>query len=111
MNLTHTPSLLLREKDRLGLLALLQQYLSDVTVWAYGSRLNGQAHEASDLDIVLRTPDLRPILLDRLAQFKDALRESNIPILVQVHDWARLPPAFHAEILKQYLVLKTGMTS
>lgn len=36
--------------------ALLAQYVPHAQVWAYGSRINGQAHEGSDLDIVLRNP-------------------------------------------------------
>lgn len=32
-------------------------------------------------------------------------RQSNVPILVQVHDWARLPESFHREIERDYVVL------
>ncbi|MDD2814446.1 MAG: hypothetical protein PHP00_01735 [Thiotrichaceae bacterium] len=37
--------LFLRDKDKQQLQQLLTQYLP--TVWAYGSRVNGDAHEAS----------------------------------------------------------------
>ncbi|WP_394370317.1 nucleotidyltransferase domain-containing protein [Pedobacter segetis] len=33
-------------------------------VWAYGSRVNGDAHVGSDLDLVIRTPDLKRLSLD-----------------------------------------------
>jgi predicted nucleotidyltransferase len=104
-------SLMLREQDRTHLLALLAEHLPTVTAWAYGSRVNGDAHEASDLDLVLRSTDLSPIPMDALANFKDALVNSNIPILVEARDWARLPASFHAEISKQYFSLaeKTSM--
>ena len=40
--------------------ALLREYAPDAEVWAYGSRVGGGSHEASDLDLVLRNPgDLR----------------------------------------------------
>lgn len=100
--------LILRQQDRERLVALLAAYLPGVTAWAYGSRVNGSAHEASDLDLVLRSPDLTPIPFEPLDDFLDALRESNIPILIEARDWARLPEAFHREILKGYVVVREG---
>lgn len=97
--------LILREQDRKRLVELLDAHLPAITAWAYGSRVNGSAHEASDLDLVLRSPDLGPIPLDTFLQ---ALRESNIPILIEARDWARLPEAFHQEILKDYVVVREG---
>ena len=102
-----TDALFLREKDKQQLLRLLARYLPDVTAWAYGSRVNGDAHDASDLDIVLRSPDLSPIPLLALAEFLQALQDSTIPILIEARDWARLPVSFHQEILKNYVVLDT----
>ena len=99
---------MIREKDRAALLQPLERHLPGVTAWAYGSRVNGTAHEASDLDLVLRSPDLSPIPWLALDDLVTALRESNIPILVEARDWARLPEAFHREILKQYVVLNTS---
>ncbi len=90
--------LLLRPQDRERLLRLLAEHLPEATAWAYGSRVSGEAHEASDLDLVLRSPDLSPIDFLRLDDFVDALRESNIPILIEARDWARLPESFHREI-------------
>jgi len=98
--------LYLREQDRKRLVELLAAYLPTVTAWAYGSRVNGSAHEASDLDLVLRSPDLSAIPLDALDTFLEALRETNIPILIEARDWARLPEAFHREILRDYVVVR-----
>lgn len=100
--------LYLREQDRERLVALLSVYLPAVTAWAYGSRVNGGAHEASDLDLVLRSPDSNPIPFEPLDNFLEALRESNIPILIEARDWARLPEMFHREILKGYAVVREG---
>ena len=101
-----TDALLLREQDRQEILRLLARHLPDVAAWAYGSRVNGGAHEGSDLDIVLRSPDLSPIPLEELRAFAQALRDSNIPILVEARDWARLPESFQHEIMKNYVVLR-----
>lgn len=101
-----TDRLYLRDKDRQQLRRLLAEYLPKVTAWAYGSRINGTAHDASDLDIVLRSVDLQPIPIMALEDFLDAVGESTIPILVEARDWARLPESFHQEVLKDYVVLK-----
>ena len=34
--------------------AILQTHLPNAEVWAYGSRVNGDYYEASDLDLVVR---------------------------------------------------------
>ncbi len=98
--------LLLSPRHRRILAALLREYLPDVEVWAYGNRVNGQGHEGSDLALVLRGPGLREIPLDQLVDFEDAVRESNIPFLVDSRDWARLPERFHREIEGGYVVVE-----
>ncbi len=100
--------LILRRQDRRRLLELLTTHLPSITAWAYGSRVNGSAHAASDLDLVLRSADLSPIPFEPLDDFLQALRESNIPILIEARDWARLPTVFHQEILDDYVVVRTG---
>lgn len=98
-------TLFLRDKDKQQLMQLLTHYLPNITAWAYGSRVNGDAHDTSDLDIVLRSVDLKPIPVGELEDFLNALRHSTIPILIEARDWARLPESFHQEILKNYVVL------
>ena len=88
--------------------ALLRTCLPDVEAWAYGSRVNGRSHPGSDLDLALRTPTLEPIPDSMLRDFTAALERSNIPILVQAHDWARLPESFHREINRNYVALDGG---
>lgn len=91
--------------------ALLRTCLPGVEAWAYGSRVNGacgevgRSHPGSDLDLALRTPTLDPIPDNLLRGFTVALERSNIPILVQAHDWARLPESFHREIDRNHVVL------
>ena len=97
--------LLLAPRHRAAIEALLKEHLPGVEVWAYGSRVNGRAHDGSDLDLVLRASGLREIPDDRFADFKDALRDSNIPFLVEARDWVRLPETFHREIERDYVVL------
>ena len=93
----------LRYRDQLE--ALLRQHVPDVEVWAYGSRVNGRSHDGSDLDLVLRSPTLEP-LGDGYLDLVEVLEQSNIPILVQAHDWAMLPESFHREIERGYVVMQ-----
>jgi len=99
--------LFLRDKDKELLQQLIQRYLPNVTVWAYGSRVNGEAHDTSDLDIVLRSADLSAIPRTIFNAFVEAVRDSNIPILVDIHDWTKLPISFHEQILSNYVPLNS----
>ena len=87
---------------------LLREHLPAVEVWAYGSRVNGQSHAGSDLDLVLRSPGLVEIDSSQLAEFNEAVQESTIPFLIEARDWARLPESFHREIEREYVVLVAG---
>ncbi|MCY3793236.1 MAG: restriction endonuclease subunit S [Gammaproteobacteria bacterium] len=93
----------LQPRHRRMLESLLQEHLPEVEVWAYGSRVTGRSHEGSDLDLVLRGPGLGKIPVGQLADFEEAVRESNIPFLVEARDWARLPERFHSEIQSRYV--------
>ena len=98
-------SLHLSSRHREEIEALLHKHLPGVEVWAYGSRVNGQSHNGSDLDLVLRGPQLAEIDTSRLADFIEALQDSTIPFLVEVRDWARLPESFHHEIEREHVAL------
>ena len=95
-------------KHRRVLEALLREHLPNVEVWAYGSRVHGRSHDGSDLDLVLRGSGLKEIPTDQLGDFEEAVRDSNIPFLVEARDWARLPKRFHCEIERDYVVLLQG---
>lgn len=100
-----TERLDLPSRYRKELETLLREHVPDVEVWAYGSRVNGRSHAGSDLDLVLRSPTLEPLGYEYVELVK-ALGQSNIPILVQAHDWARLPESFHREIERDYEVVR-----
>ena len=100
-----TSALHLQPRHRRVIEGLARQHLPDVDVWAYGSRVNGQSHDGSDLDLVLRGPELAEVSPLQLAGFWEALQESTLPFLVEARDWARLPKRFHGEIQRNYVVL------
>ena len=96
----HLPSRYLRQVEE-----ILRENMPDAEVWAYGSRVDGTCHGASDLDIVVRGPGLRPIPSVDMQALREAFRESNIPIIVDAHDWSKLPETFHREIAGNYVSL------
>jgi len=102
--------MILRAKDRERLMAIFETAPSSIEVWAYGSRVHGDAHEGSDLDLVIRTPDLQKLPLTVFLDLKEKIQESNIPIVVELFDWARLPESFHKSILAKHEVLFSNTT-
>ncbi len=107
--LSNMKTMLLRNKDKQRLLEIFSTLEIPAEVWAYGSRVDGTAHEGSDLDLVIRTPDKQKIPIDILGKLQDKIRDSNIPILVELFDWARLPESFHRNIEENYEVLFSNM--
>lgn len=85
--------------------SILSRNIPGIEVWAYGSRVDGSNHDASDLDLVLRTPDLTRVSVNAISRLHDAFDESNLPIIVDIHDWALLPEEYHEEIERGYYVL------
>ena len=71
--------LYLQERFRREVDRILSEHVPDMEVWAYGSRVNGTAHEASALDLALRAHGLEPISVARIEALREAFRESNIP--------------------------------
>lgn len=95
--------MLIREKDKKQIIYLAQKTLKQPSkVWAYGSRVSGEAHDMSDLDLVMVSKDGEKVDIGEFLNFKEALQNSNIPILIQVLDWNRIPESFHENILANY---------
>lgn len=97
------PHLLPRHREILE--ELFREHLPGVEVWAYGSRVTGESHDGSDLDLVLRGPELKEVDIGRLGDFTEAVEVSTIPFIVEARDWARIPKYFHDAILENYVVL------
>ena len=101
--------MLLRNKDRERLLAIFETSPVPIEVWAYGSRVNGSAHEGSDLDLVIRTSATQKLPIEVYLNLKETIRECNVPIVVELFDWDRLPPSFHKNIEAQHEVLFSNL--
>jgi predicted nucleotidyltransferase len=87
---------------------VLRTHAPHSEVWAYGSRVSGGGHEASDLDLVLRNPTNPASENPELLDLREAFIDSNLPIRVDVMDWSRIPESFHREIERAHVVLQAG---
>ena len=101
--------MLLRTKDRNSLLEIFSSIDLPIEVWAYGSRVSGSAHDGSDLDLVVRSQNLDKLPIDTYLELKEKIKYSNIPILVDLFDWARLPESFHRNIEALHEVLYSNL--
>jgi hypothetical protein len=61
-----------------------------------------------NLDLVDRNPHNPMILVRNLGEVRDAFSESNLPILVDILDWARIPDSFREEIERVGVVVFSG---
>lgn len=84
---------------------LIIAHIPDAEVLAYGSRVTGECHEGSDLDLVARNPVDFDQPTPGVAGLREAFSESNLPITVDILDWARIPESFRQEIVRGGSVL------
>ena len=81
-------TILIRERHKEMLLRLIDEHLPDsIQVIAYGSRVDGTAHDASDLDLALKSTSGAPVERDLFLAFVEAVKYSNIPFLVDIFDY------------------------
>lgn len=85
---------------------VLSEIVPDAEVWAYGSRVEGTSHRASDLDLVLRNPQNLTQPQKHLSRLIEAFSQSDLPILIDVLDWALLPQSFQERILQRHEALR-----
>ena len=103
--------MLIRNKDRQTLLRIFSTVGLPIEVWAYGSRVTGTAHDGSDLDLVIRNQNLVPLPLDVYTELGEKIKNSNIPVLVELRDWTMLPESFHRNIMLHYEILFPNIPS
>ena len=79
---------------------IFTKYCPKAEIWAYGSRVKNDCHSGSDLDMVVKAfnEDNK-----HLCELKDLLNESDIPFLIDIQDFEKLPKYFQDEIKKEYV--------
>ncbi len=90
----------LSEKELRIVKNVLKNYVSDYEVLVFGSRVTGNTHKYSDLDIAIRGADKIDLLV--LAAVKDEFQNTDLPFRVDIIDFNRITPEFQAVILSNY---------
>ena len=80
------------QEDWKLVLRILHEQAPGTEVWAFGSRARRTAKPYSDLDLALITD--KPLSLAQLACLRDAFDSSDLPIRVDLVDWASASDAF-----------------
>ncbi|MBO4698341.1 nucleotidyltransferase domain-containing protein [bacterium] len=92
----------LKRKHFNELCSIFEKYCPKAEIWAYGSRIHGDSHDGSDLDMTVKNfndPN------KKLWELKELLDDSDIPFLMDISEFDRLPGYFQSEILKNYIKL------
>lgn len=79
---------------------IFNSYCPKAEIWAYGSRVKGDCHSGSDLDLVVKAFNQED---KHIYELKELLNESNIPFLIDIQDFENLPEYFKKEIKKEYV--------
>ena len=89
---------------RAQVLGIIRRRLPDARVWVYGSRARGRARRYSDLDLMLDAGG-QPIPLNIMGDLDEDFDESNLPIIVDLHDMAFTEARFLERVSKDFLLL------
>ncbi|MDR2593824.1 MAG: hypothetical protein LBC87_03540 [Fibromonadaceae bacterium] len=67
-------------------------------ILAYGSRVNGDAHSGSVLNLAICGKNSQSLPVDVFSNLFKKIQDSNIPILVDIKDFYSLPSKFRENI-------------
>lgn len=81
---------------------IFDNYCPEAEIWAYGSRIKAQSHDGSDLDLVVK--DFHNNKKSSF-ELKEIISESNIPFIVDINEFDKLPSSFQDEIKKEYIII------
>ena len=80
---------------------IIHEHIPDAEIWAFGSRVTQQHHDASDLDLTVHNVES----VESLDDFRTAVINSNIPVLIDILNWESIPQSFKDEIQKRHVVI------
>lgn len=83
---------------------ILQKYIPNKEVWAFGSRVNGTAKKFSDLDLAIICSEKLPKKL--IVSLEEAFDESDLPIKVDIVEFNNSSENFQEIIKSNYEVIK-----
>lgn len=75
---------------------IVRQHVHGGEVFAFGSRVSGKAKKFSDLDLMIKATGGLP--WRTLAELREALEASDLPITVDVVDWNACTEQFRSQV-------------
>ena len=81
---------------------IFKKYCPNAEIWAYGSRLTNDCHSGSDLDLVVKNFNDGT---KNIIELRTLLNNSDIPFLIDINEFDKLPSYFQEEIKKEYIKL------
>lgn len=95
----------LAQEDTLIVRDILNKYIPEYEVWAFGSRVHGcNLKKFSDLDLAIINQET--VDAYKLFELKEAFSESNLPMMVDVLTWHDIDKSFQEIILQDYEVIQ-----
>ena len=104
MTTPDTPPIDLSPRDWEIVRNILARHVPQYEVWAFGSRAKRTANAYSDLDLAIITD--QPLGLSLSADIANAFEESDLPIKVDVVDWATTNESFRQIIQREKIVIQ-----
>ncbi len=83
---------------------ILQKFVPERAVWAFGSRAKWTAKEYSDLDLCI--VGKTPLSFRTLGLLQEAFEDSDLPYKVDVVDWATTSDSFRKIIERDRVVVQ-----
>lgn len=93
--------------DWADVMRILHEQVPTLEVWAFGSRARHTAKPYSDLDLALITH--QSLSLRQLAAITDAFATSDLPIRVDLVDWASASETFRKLIEQDAVVVQSAV--
>lgn len=98
------PALAVEASELEIILDILRRHVPDREIWAFGSRVTGNAKPYSDLDLAVMGD--APLPLATAAALAEAFSDSPLPFKVDLVDWATTSERFRAIIAKEKVVVR-----
>lgn len=101
---TSKNNLNLSSEDLEIVIKMLKKHIPHTTVWAFGSRVKGNAKPFSDLDLVIVSDN--PLPIHDFVELKNDFQESDLEIKVDIIEWHYTSENFRKKILECYMLIQ-----
>jgi predicted nucleotidyltransferase len=85
---------------------ILSRHIPQHTVWVFGSRVGGKVKPHSDLDLAVLGDS--PLEIQVLGGLREAFEESDLPMRVDIVDWAAITDEFRSIITQRHDVIQSS---